>query len=64
MKLQEKIADFLLDTAKLIFGGIILSGIMAENINRWVVYGLGIFVWIFTFILGLVLYNNTKRKES
>ena len=35
MDIKEKTGNFLLDIAKLIFAGIIIGGIMKEEINRW-----------------------------
>ena len=35
MDIKEKTGNFLLDIAKLIFAGIIIGGIMTEEINRW-----------------------------
>lgn len=37
MKLKERVGIFVLDISKLIFGGVILSSIVAENINPAVV---------------------------
>lgn len=55
MKLKEKAGDFALDVAKLIFGGIILSSIVNEPINKWVIYSLGAFFSFFLIILGFVI---------
>ncbi|WP_293668088.1 DUF6722 family protein [uncultured Parabacteroides sp.] len=62
MKVKEKVGDFALDIAKLIFGGVILSSIMSESINSVVVYSLGLFFFIFTTALGFVLIDNTGKK--
>ena len=40
MKMKERTGNYFLDISKLIFGGIILSGIVSEPINRWVMYTL------------------------
>ena len=65
MNVKEKAGDFILDLAKLVFGGIIISGIMTDVVNKWVLYSLGIFVFFFISILGFVLLENVReRKES
>ena len=65
MNVKEKAGDFILDLAKLVFGGIIISGIMTDVVNKWVLYSLGIFVIFFISILGFVLLENVReRKES
>ena len=38
MSVKEKAGEFFLDIAKLVFGGIILSGIVNEPINKWVIF--------------------------
>lgn len=65
MNVKEKAGDFILDLAKLVFGGVIISGIITDVVNKWVLYCLGIFVFFFISILGFVLLDNVKeRKES
>ena len=63
MNVKEKAGEFLLDMAKLIFGGIILSCIVNEPINRWVIYSLGVFFSFFLIMMGFVLIDNSNKKE-
>lgn len=63
MNVKEKTGDFFLDISKLIFGGIILSSIVNEPINKWVIYSLGLFFSLLLTILGFVLISNSKQKE-
>ena len=63
MNVKEKAGEFLLDMSKLIFGGIILSGIVNEPINRWVIYSLGVFFSFFLIMMGFVLIDNSNKKE-
>lgn len=62
MEIKERVGVFVLDISKLIFGGVILSSIVSENINPAVVYGLGFFFFIFTIVLGFVLILNEEKK--
>ena len=62
MDIKEKIGNFVLDITKLIFGGVILSSVMSENINSKVVYGLGFFFFTFGAVLGFVLISKTNKK--
>ncbi|RHO73633.1 hypothetical protein DW083_05610 [Parabacteroides sp. AF48-14] len=62
MEIKERVGVFVLDISKLIFGGVILSSIVSENINPAVVYGLGFFFFIFTIALGFVLILNEEKK--
>lgn len=64
MDIKERIGVFVLDISKLIFGGVILSSIVAENINPAVVYGLGLFFFIFAIAVGFVLIDNTNAKKE
>ena len=61
MDIKEKTGNFLLDIAKLIFAGIIIGGIMTEEINRWVLYLLGLFVLI--IVIGFVLCSQVKKED-
>ena len=52
---------FLVDLAKLVFGGVILAGIMNEELDRWLLFGLGaVFVIIFALV-GLITISNNKE---
>lgn len=63
MKVKEKMGDYFLDISKLIFGGIILSSIVNEAINKWVIYSIGSFFSLWLTILGFVLISNSTKKE-
>lgn len=63
MSVKEKMGDYFLDISKLIFGGIILSSIMNEPINKWVIYSIGSFFSLWLTILGFVFISNSKKKE-
>lgn len=63
MKVKEKMGDYFLDISKLIFGGIILSSIVNETINKWVIYSIGSFFSLWLTILGFVLISNSTKKE-
>ena len=56
---------FLIDIAKLVFGGVILAGIMKyENINTWLLFSIGGIVVLICFLTGLLLTVLSKRKEN
>lgn len=63
MKVKEKMGDYFLDISKLIFGGIILSSIVNEPINKWVICSIGSFFSLWLTILGFVLISNSTKKE-
>ncbi|KKB50586.1 DUF6722 family protein [Parabacteroides gordonii] len=63
MSVKEKAGEFFLDIAKLVFGGIILSGIVNEPINKWVIYSLGVFFSFLLIMIGFVLIDSSKKKE-
>ena len=54
---------FCLDIAKLVFGGVILAGIMQQGIafNSLFLSGLGVVVLFFVFGLFLIKKSKTKR---
>ena len=63
MNIKEKTGNFLLDIAKLIFAGIIIGGIMTEEINRWVLYLLGLFAFVLIIVIGFVLGSQVKKED-
>ena len=61
--LTEKLGDFLLDIAKLIFGGVVLAGIMETDVNPYWLFSIGggVAVWVaFIGFYVLVLFNRKK----
>lgn len=55
---------FLIDIAKLVFGGVILAGIMKyENVNPWILFTVGGVVVLICFLSGLILTALSKKKE-
>lgn len=63
--LLSESGKFLIDIAKLVFGGVILSGIMKyEIINSWMLYVIGGIVVFICFLSGITLTTlSSKRKE-
>lgn len=56
---------FLIDIAKLVFGGVILAGIMKyDNINPWLLFSIGGIVVLVCFLSGLTLTALSKREEG
>jgi len=55
---------FCFDVAKLIIGGVILAGIMREDIDRYILYGWGVFFVIFLICLGIVFLIMSKNKRK
>ncbi len=65
MDVKEKAGDFLLDIAKLVFGGVILAGIIAEDINRMLLYSMGAIAVASCIVTAFIIYKNiSKRKED
>ena len=56
---------FLIDIAKLVFGGVILAGIMKyDNINPWLLFSIGGIVVLVCFLSGVILTALSKREEE
>lgn len=56
---------FLIDIAKLVFGGVILAGIMKyDNINPWLLFSIGGIVVLVCFLSGVILTALSKREEG
>ena len=53
---------FFVDIAKLVFGGVILAGIMSEDIDRKLLFTLGSCIVIAFALLGLLIISKNKEE--
>lgn len=63
--LLAEVGSFLIDIAKLVFGGVILVGIMEyETINQTILFIIGGVVVLACFLVGLAftVYSKPKKK--
>lgn len=63
-ELYDKFSDYTLDLSKLVFGGVILAGIMGLSVNPNILFGLGTVSVIILTILGftfIILKHNSRR---
>lgn len=58
---KEKLANFLIDVAKYVFTGVIISSLFNDVTDRVILYLLGMSIVLVTLLLGLSL--TSKRKE-
>lgn len=62
--LYDKFSDYTLDLSKLVFGGVILAGIMGLSVNPNVLFGLGAISVVILTMAGfvfVVLKHNSRR---
>ncbi|MDR3133255.1 MAG: hypothetical protein LBU42_04445 [Prevotellaceae bacterium] len=59
-KIREKLGDFFIDIAKLVFGGVVLSIILDLEMNKMIVLSAGIITTASLAWLGFYLYNKKK----
>ncbi len=59
----EKLGDFLLDMAKLVFGGVILAGIMESDVNLDWLFGIGGVITIWMIITGFIVLRLSHPKK-
>ena len=62
-KFYLKLSDFLLDLAKLIFGGIILTGIIDLQLNKALLFVTGGVVAAILATWGFVLFNRGTKTN-
>lgn len=61
--MYKEIGEYLIDISKLVFGGVILAGIMnIENLDKIMLFIIGGTVVTVTGIIGMILktFNNNK----
>ena len=62
--LYDKFGDYSLDLSKLVFGGVILAGIMDMSVNTGLLFGLGGVSVIILSLIGytfIILKHNSRR---
>jgi len=59
---QEKLANFLIDVAKYVFTGVIITSLFNDVEDKTMLYVLGMGVVFVTLSLGLSLTNKRKDK--
>lgn len=59
--LYEEAGKYLLDVSKLIFGGVILAGVMNLNVDKLVLFIVGGISVILSAIVGFVLFKKGKE---
>ena len=52
----KEASHFALDMAKLVFGGVILAGIMDLDVDKWVLFLVGGLIVLIMILLGTFLY--------
>lgn len=62
--LYEEGYKFCFDVVKLIIGGVILTGIMQDSMDRTILYGWGVFFIILLGILGVFFILKSKNKKK
>ena len=64
-KFAEKFGDYCLDISKLVFGGIVLAGVMELDVNPYLLFGIGLFIVILFATAGFLMNDlfNLKRRE-
>ena len=59
---QEKFADFLIDVAKYVFTGVIITSLFNDVTDKTMLYFAGMFIVVTALALGLRLTNKRKDK--
>lgn len=59
--LYEEAGKYLLDVSKLIFGGVILAGVMNLNVDKIVLFIIGTLAVIVTAVIGFILFKKGKE---
>lgn len=59
---QEKFADFLIDVAKYVFTGVIITSLFNDMTDKTTLYLAGMFIVVISLTVGLILTNKRKDK--
>lgn len=61
--LFAELGKYSMDISKLVFGGVILAGIMRLDVNKIALFGLGVLVVIATLVAGLIFTILSYSKK-
>ena len=59
---KEKFADFLIDVAKYVFTGVVITSLFNDMADKTVLYVTGMFIVVMSLTIGLILTNKRKDK--
>ena len=59
---KEKFADFLIDVAKYVFTGVIITSLFNDMEDKSILYVLGMFIVVVTLTIGLILIQQKKGQ--
>ena len=59
----KKLGDFFIDVAKLIIGGVILAGLMKQDIDFFLLSVVGGFTVVMFLLFGIWLINYANKKN-
>jgi len=62
--MKEEIGKVLIDIAKLVIGGVILAGLMRQDIEPVLLFTVGSVISILFITLGLNLISSEKKKKT
>ena len=58
---KYEFGKFMVDIAKLVFGGVILAGIMSQDINHQLLFALGSCIVVSFALIGLLIISKNKE---
>ena len=58
---MDETAKFFMDISKLVFGGVILAGIMKEGFDPGILYGIGVGSTVAAYFASIILYYISNR---
>ena len=59
---KEKLANFMIDVAKYVFTGVIITSLFNDVTDKTMLYFSGMFIVVITLWVGLMLTNKRKDK--
>ena len=59
---QEKLADFLIDVAKYVLTGVVITSLFNDVSDKTILYVTGLFIVVISLTVGLILTNKRKDK--
>lgn len=59
----KELGKFFIDSAKLVLAGVVITSIMQDATDKWLIYMIGMLAVFLLLIIGLFIINNKEEKE-
>jgi len=60
---KKKVGEWLMDVSKYVLTAVLISSIFKDFENRWIIYIVGSIAVIFSFLIGVDLFDKNSKNQ-